>query len=124
MRTYRSKNFGKNDIEIATALMREIDPNNTLAFCAKQLITCVARTLRALELSCVTRFGPDDLLAVLPHLGHLTELRVSLIPFTPFPQNGAGRVEDTLRVQEAVRTHCPRLQHVEVVCHLPPPEDA
>ena len=31
VRTYRSKNFGKNDIEIATALMREIDPNNTLA---------------------------------------------------------------------------------------------
>ena len=30
-RTYRSKNFGKKDIEIATDLMRELDPNNTLA---------------------------------------------------------------------------------------------
>ena len=31
VRTYRSKNFGKKDIEIATDLMRELDPNNTLA---------------------------------------------------------------------------------------------
>ena len=31
MRTYRSKNFGKKDIEIATDLMRDLDPNNTLA---------------------------------------------------------------------------------------------
>ena len=30
-RTYRSKNFGKKDIEIARALMREHDPDNTLA---------------------------------------------------------------------------------------------
>lgn len=109
-----------------TGAAQHTDPNNTLAFCAKQLIMSVGRTLQALELSCVTRFEPADLLAVLPHLNNLTELRANLIPWNAFcntfADRGAGRAEDTLRVQEAARAHCPRLSTMDVACHRLPRE--